>query len=109
MCTFGLIDLKTPRNIASIIIKNMPRITNSAVPARDTRLSAKLTTPGTLNVGLRQEIGEDIAVLLGFEWADWSQLKQLKLVSKTAVPVPGPTDFSWNDSYFYSIGAEGGI
>lgn len=75
-------------------------------PFLNTDITSKLTTPGTLNVGLRQKVGEDFTVLLGFEWADWSQLKELRLKSKTAIPVPAPTAFNWKDSYFYSIGGE---
>jgi len=78
---------------------------NEASPVSP-RISAKLTTPGTLNVGLRQQVGEGFTVLLGFEWADWSKLKQLdpRLVP-SGTPL-GATPFNWKDSYYYSVGGE---
>ncbi len=69
-------------------------------------ITAKLTTPGTLTVGLRQDLGESFTLLAGFEWADWSKMKQLQLVHKQfGVPVQ-TTPFNWKDSYFYSVGGE---
>ena len=74
-----------------------------------TGLTAKLTTPGTLTVGIRQDLGERFTVLLGFEWADWSKFKQLQPIATTGLTAGLPistTPFNWRDSYFYSIGGE---
>ncbi len=68
-------------------------------------VSAKLETPGTLNVGLRQELG-DFAVLLGFEWADWSTMRNLRVIDSGTGATSTFTDFSWKDSFYYSIGGE---
>lgn len=69
-------------------------------------ITAKLTTPGTLTVGLRQRLGDKFTFLAGFEWADWSKLRQLQIVHKTfGVPLQ-TTPFNWKDSYFYSVGGE---
>ena len=74
-----------------------------------TRLTAKLTTPETVTVGLRQKLGEQFTVLLGFEWANWSRMKQLQPIATSGVTAGFPistTVFAWKDSYFYSIGGE---
>lgn len=70
-------------------------------------VTAKLTTPGTLTVGLRQEVTDDITLLAGFEWADWSKLKNLTVNHKVfGVPIAPPVVFNWKDSFFYSVGGE---
>jgi len=69
-------------------------------------ITAKLTTPGTLTVGLRQRLGEKFTFLAGFEWADWSSLKQLQIIHKQlGVPLQ-TTPFNWKDSFLYSVGGE---
>ena len=78
----------------------------SAVPALNKRVTANLTTPGTLSVGLRQQLGEDFTALVGFEWADWSKLKNLNAIDRATGLSATFTDFSWKDSYYYSIGGE---
>lgn len=78
----------------------------SAAPGDNKKVTAKLTTPSTLTVGLRQKVGEDFTVLLGFEWADWSKLKNLNAIGKTSGVSESFTDFSWKDSFYYSIGGE---
>ncbi|VAV86434.1 Long-chain fatty acid transport protein [hydrothermal vent metagenome] len=80
--------------------------TVSLVPALNARISAKLTTPGTLTVGLRQKISENFTALLGFEWADWSKMKNLTAINRNTGAVESFVDFSWKDSFFYSIGGE---
>lgn len=79
----------------------------SANPLATQQVAAKLTTPGTLNVGVKQKLGEDFTVMLGFEWAQWSKLKRLAPINRTTgLPATAPTPFNWKDSYFYSIGGE---
>ena len=73
-------------------------------PSRN--VTAKLTTPGTLNVGVRQQLGEKFTALLGFEWADWSKLKNLNAIDKATGTSASFVDFSWKDSFYYSIGGE---
>jgi len=80
--------------------------TLSAAPVLNQRISAKLTTPGTLTVGLRQKIGEKFTALAGFEWADWSKMKNLTAINRNTGAVANFVDFSWKDSFFYSIGGE---
>ena len=84
--------------------KGSIHFTNFPLTALNGRIKAKLTTPGTLNVGVRQELG-DFTMMLGFEWAQWSKLKNLH-AKYTAGGTASFTDFSWNDSYYYSIGGE---
>ena len=78
----------------------------SAVPALNDTVTAKLQTPGTLNVGVRQQIGEEFTLLLGFEWADWSKMKRLHAISKGSGATASYVEFDWDDSFYYSIGGE---
>ncbi len=79
----------------------------SAVPALNQPVTASLTTPGTLTVGLRQTLSDNLTLLLGFEWTDWSQLQQLAPINAvTGAPATAATPFLWEDGYYYSIGAE---
>jgi len=70
-----------------------------------------LKLPATLTVGLRQRVTEDLTLLAGFEWAQWSRIGTAALEQAsggpatllgTAITFP----FQYSDGYFYSIGAE---
>lgn len=87
-------------------LKFKGRLKFSIVPALNQRISAELSTPGTLSVGVRQKVGDKFTALLGFEWADWSKMKNLHAVNAVSGATAAFTDFSWKDSYYYSIGGE---
>lgn len=68
-------------------------------------ITGKITLPDTVTIGLRQEITPDWAVLAGFEWANWSQFKNLT-INTDAGGVLSTTPENWDDSYFFSLGVE---
>ena len=78
----------------------------SGAPVLNSTITAKLKTPETLTIGLRQQVGEDFTVLLGFEWANWSRMKQLNPIVTSGLATLTATPFNWKDSYYYSIGGE---
>lgn len=71
----------------------------------DRRVSARITTPEMITVGVRYEATEQLALLGGFEWTNWSRVKELTIsLDEIGVPLTTPED--WKDSYFFSLGGE---
>ena len=71
----------------------------SAIP-----ITAKLNLPETVNVGLSQAITPYLRVHAGFEWANWSRLKEPAIVGPTGIV--SSLVLNYEDGYFYSLGAE---
>jgi long-chain fatty acid transport protein len=70
-----------------------------------------LKLPATLTVGLRQRITDQLTLLAGFEWSEWSRIGTAALKSKaggpaTIVGTPITFPFQYSDGFFYSIGLE---
>jgi long-chain fatty acid transport protein len=69
-----------------------------AAPEQD--ISAKFTAPEIVTLGIRQQVSEQLAVMGGLEWTNWSRFKEL-----TVDPIAFE-DFSWKDGWYASLGAE---
>ena len=74
-----------------------------AIPAGD--ITAELNTPEMVTVSLRQDVATGLALMANFEWSNWSRLKELRVKNKNGAP-DIVEDFSWNDSWLISFGAE---
>lgn len=66
--------------------------------------TAKLDLPHTVTVSASHQLTEAIGLHASFEWADWSSLKALN-VNGAAGQITS-TPFNWDDSFFFSIGAD---
>ena len=68
-------------------------------------ITADLTLPASVTVGLRQRITDRFDLLAGFEWAGWSSVKDpIPIVGS---PIPGNSlTLGYDDSWFASIGGE---
>ena len=67
-------------------------------------ITAKLTLPEMVNVGVTQGITPYFRVNAGFEWANWSRLQEPAVIGPA-----GLLDrivLNYKDGYFYSAGAE---
>jgi long-chain fatty acid transport protein len=77
----------------------------TGLPA-DFDVKAKVKLPEVVTVGVRQKLSDQLTVLGGFEWTNWSRLKDVK-VRAQGVPVPVATlAFNYDDGYFFSGGVE---
>ena len=71
----------------------------------DTTARAKLATPETATLGLSQQIGQDWTLLASAAWTNWSRFHQL-VVEFDNGRAPSVTQEKWEDSWFFSVGAE---
>ncbi|TDH58641.1 transporter [Dankookia rubra] len=71
----------------------------------NTAAQAKLVTPETVTLGLRQRIDERWTALAGLEWTNWSRFRDLT-VNFANGRAPSVTEERWRDSVFASIGGE---
>jgi long-chain fatty acid transport protein len=68
-------------------------------------ISADLTTPDQVTVGLSQVINPAVTVHLGFEWTNWSVLKE-PLVLGPGGAVVRTLPLNYDDGFFYSAGLD---
>jgi long-chain fatty acid transport protein len=68
-------------------------------------INADLTTPDQVTVGLSQVITPAVTVHLGFEWTNWSVLKE-PLVLGPGGAVVRTLPLNYDDGFFYSAGLD---
>ena len=64
-------------------------------------VSARLTTPATLNIGAYHQINDDWAVMAEYSRVYWSSFNRLIIKGKTVESV---TEEKWKDTDFYAFG-----
>jgi long-chain fatty acid transport protein len=68
-------------------------------------IRAGFNSPETVTLGIRQRVTDELTLLGGVEWANWSRFKELRIEDTTgAALVVSP--FAWKDSWYFSVGAE---
>ncbi|WP_171021911.1 outer membrane protein transport protein [Cohaesibacter sp. CAU 1516] len=67
-------------------------------------ITANLTLPSTVTVGLRQEISDRFAFLAGFEYTRWSELKDPISINGSVVGTS--LLFGYKDGWYASVGGE---
>lgn len=67
--------------------------------------TANYNSPETVTLGVRQKMTDDLTLLAGVEWANWSRFKSLD-INLSAPPITASTKENWKDSWYYSLGAE---
>ena len=71
----------------------------------DGKASAKLTTPSVTSVSLAYQLNDNLSLMGDYAETDWHSLEEIRI--DFANPDPDSVeDFSWNDTRFWSIGAE---
>lgn len=74
-------------------------------PAPDLKIKAKVTLPETVTVGIRQKVTEDLTVLAGAEWTNWSRIGVVGVKTRGGAPVTA-LPFNYKDGWFASGGLE---
>jgi len=59
---------------------------------------ASFKTPEIVTLGLRQDITEDITLMAGVEWANWSRFKSLDITRDDNGQILATTPEDWSDS-----------
>jgi long-chain fatty acid transport protein len=68
-------------------------------------MSARVKTPEMVTLGVRWQASEDWTFMGGVEWANWSRVKSLDISLDNAGVVLS-TPENWDDSWYFSVGAE---
>jgi long-chain fatty acid transport protein len=77
-----------------------------SLPRSDRDTLVKVNTPEMLTVGLSQYLGAGVTVHAGYEWTNWSRLKEPAV---TFIPSGIPVSsfpLHWEGGHFYSLGLE---
>lgn len=71
-------------------------------------IKANINTPEVVTVGLKQRITDDFNVLLGYEWTNWSRVRNAAITYSAPVPAGTPPSlpFFYKDSWMVSLGGE---
>jgi long-chain fatty acid transport protein len=80
----------------------------SLTPLVPVAISAKITLPETVTLGIRQDLNEQWSVMGTAQWTNWSRVDTVGLTTAFG-PVPAPASpllFRYEDEYMFSLGAE---
>jgi long-chain fatty acid transport protein len=69
-------------------------------------ISARVNLPEIATVGLTQRIGPQWKVMLGYEWSNWSRVKNIGVVNDLSGTIATQLPFHYHDGHFVSAGAE---
>jgi len=67
--------------------------------------SADLDTPESLGVSLSQQVTNRLSLSGTVEWTNWSRFDELRVKFDSGAP-DAVTPENWNDTYFFSLGAD---
>ena len=71
-------------------------------------IKSTVMLPESINVGIRQRVTNDFTALAGFEWTNWSRLKQPAVINTatgTNAAIPN-IPLHYNDGWYLSLGGE---
>jgi len=69
------------------------------------RFKSKTSTPESLSIGLSHNFSKDFQLVADSIWTRWSKLEKLSLNAYDNPLFSSSSNFNWNDSILYSIGA----
>ncbi len=69
-------------------------------------IEAGIKTPEIVTLGVRQDVNDDLRLMAGVEWANWSRFKELAIHDAASGGVIVSTSENWKDSWFFSAGGE---
>lgn len=72
----------------------------------DTGAGAKLTLPSTDTFSATWDVSEKLALMAEASLAGWDSLEEIRIEFDNPMQPDSAEDYSWKDSWFYSIGAE---
>ncbi|MGN7726881.1 OmpP1/FadL family transporter [Luteimonas sp. 22616] len=72
----------------------------------DTGAGAKLTLPSTDTFSATWDVNEKLSLMAEATLAGWDSLEEIRIEFDNPMQPDAAEDYSWKDSWFYSIGAE---
>ncbi|HVI50716.1 MAG TPA: outer membrane protein transport protein [Candidatus Sulfotelmatobacter sp.] len=83
---------------------NVPTALAGVSSFKNRDVTAKVTTPDSLNIGFYHDINSQWAVMSDASWTNWSLFKDLNIYDSSGSSVSS-TKEKWHDTYFISLGA----
>lgn len=94
----GEVDWTMPAAVAGTALGASPLF-------RDGDVTAKLTTPSVTTFSAQYKVNDNLSLLADYSQTDWHSLQEIRI--DFANPDPDSVeDFSWDDTVFWSVGAE---
>jgi long-chain fatty acid transport protein len=72
----------------------------------DGDIKANFSTPEIVTIGIKQDITQDLRLMAGVEWANWSRFESLDIKRDDTGAIIASTPQDWDDSWFFSVGGE---
>jgi long-chain fatty acid transport protein len=69
-------------------------------------IEADFRSPETVTVGIRQQVTDQLTIMAGAEWSNWSRFEDLTIKSSASGAAIAQTIEDWNDGWFVSVGVE---
>ncbi|QIG48386.1 TonB-dependent receptor [Nordella sp. HKS 07] len=83
---------------------DIPIVTSiGAIPAGTFPVSAEVTLPESISIGVRQRVNETFTVMAGMEWTNWSRMQ---IVPLKGSPAGSSLTFNYEDGWIFSLGAD---
>ncbi|PWK63922.1 long-chain fatty acid transport protein [Aminobacter sp. AP02] len=73
------------------------------IPAGSYPISADVSLPDTLSIGVRQRINDVFTVMAGMEWANWSRIQTVPFAGS---PARTNLALDFQDGWYFSLGGE---
>ncbi len=94
----GTADFTVPSNVATILAATGQYV--------DTGALAKLTTPAVHTLSATWQATDRFALMAETSRTGWSSLQEIRIQFDNPAQADSAEDYSWGDSWFYSIGGE---
>ncbi len=82
----------------------VPGVNAPISTASVTQAEAEINLPDTVTVSFEQNLSPALRLTGTFEWANWSDFKELRVTNKGTGATIETITTNWDDSYFYSLG-----
>ena len=73
---------------------------------QDQDVTARLTTPDSIDLSVYHEINDRWAVMGDVQWTNWSLFKELRVNFEKAGVPDSVTEERWDDSWFFALGTQ---
>ena len=98
----GDADFAMPASVAAVLAA-----TGSAPGFADGPVFAPLTTPSIDTLSAQWDINADFRLMADVQWTDWHSLRAVDIYRDNGARTPlGHEPFNWDDTVYYSLGAE---
>ena len=71
----------------------------------DGGVKADVETPATLNLGVSHDVNEDLTLMAGATWTEWSSFEEVRIEFDSGLLPDNVTEENWDNQWFLAAGA----